>query len=88
MGLPPVIMRVLSFIQVRVVYDNGKTEVKRTIAIEGNKPEWNEVLEFALRSRSGRGFSADELINSNIMLYISIFDEVRDVLKDEFTGLY
>ena len=58
------------------------------MAVEGNKPEWNETLCFPLRSKTGKGFSVEELVNSNIMIYVSIFDEVKNIDRDDFTGMF
>ena len=68
------IARVETFVEVRIVYNEFYTEVKTTNIAEGDFPEWNEILNFKLIAENGKKFTKEELINSNTMIYISLFD--------------
>ncbi len=72
--------RVETFVEVKVVYYDGKQEVKTTNVAEGDYPEWNEILNFPLESISKEKFTRQELANSRATIYISLFDrEVREL---------
>jgi hypothetical protein len=81
------IARVETFVEVRVVYNEFYTEVKTTNIAEGDYPEWNEVLNFSLESENKKKFTREELVNSNAMLYVSLFDrEITPYKEDEFSS--
>ena len=69
------IARVETFVEVRIVYNEYYTEVKTTNIAEGDFPEWNEILNFKLLAENGKKFTKEELINSNTMIYVSLFDQ-------------
>ena len=75
------ICRVETFIEVRIVYHNGYTQVQYTNIAEGDYPEWNEVLSFPLEPLNGKHFTQSELEQSKTMIYISIFDQ--EISHDE-----
>ena len=56
--------------------------------MDGNFPDWNETLEFALHAEDGKGFTEDELINSNAALYFSLFDRAMSHRKIPYTNKY
>jgi hypothetical protein len=87
MGLGTELIRVDSYIQVRIVYGNDKSEVSRTYAMEGNSPEWNEIINFAYES-TNRRFSVEELVNNECMIYFSLFDEVKVKEYDDMTNAW
>jgi hypothetical protein len=61
-------------VEVRIVYNEDYSEVKVTNCAEGDFPEWNEILEFNLKSMSEKRFTRQELINTKSMIYITLFD--------------
>ena len=48
---------------------------KRTNVDEGGSPKWNEVLIFPLEADNKTNFTREELINSQTMIIISLFDK-------------
>jgi len=81
------IARVETFVEIRVVYNDFFSEVKTTNIAEGDFPEWNEVLDFSLQSENGKKFTKEELINSQTLLYISLFDrEITPYKEDDFSS--
>jgi len=48
---------------------------KRTNVDEGGSPKWNEVLTFPLEADNKTNFTREELINSQTMIIISLFDK-------------
>ena len=61
--------------------------MKQTSTCDGNYPDWNETLEFVLTA-DGKGFKPDELINSDITLYFSLFDKCVTHRKVLYTNKY
>lgn len=68
------IQRVEPMVEVRIVYNEDYSEVKVTNCAEGDFPEWNEILEFKLKSMNQKRFTRQELINTKSMIYITLFD--------------
>jgi coiled-coil and C2 domain-containing protein 2A len=58
--------------------DTKKTVVKRTQTSDGQCPEFNQILDFALEPKDGRPcFTRDELKDSKAVITITLFDEQK-----------
>jgi hypothetical protein len=58
--------------------------VKKTCVSEGQNPEWNELLDFTLKSR-GVAFTKHELAQSKMMLHFTLFDQ--EIKVDQITKM-
>ena len=85
---PPQILRVESFVEVRLVQSDGKTEILRTDAIEGVHPDWNEMLEleYVSKNRDAK-FTLEELSGCTDTLYFILFDELKSISDSDMHRL-
>jgi len=67
--------QVETFVEVKVQYHEKFAMTKRTNVDEGGSPKWNEVLVFPLEADNKTNFTREELINSQTMIIISLFDK-------------
>ena len=70
--------QVETYIEVALIYNEAYTMIKKTNIDEGSTPKWNEVLQFDLVSQDSKGFTKEELMNSNTTIMISLFDKRTD----------
>ena len=68
-----------TYVEVALIYNDSQTAIKRTNVDEGSTPKWNEVLDFDWISKDRiRGFTKEELITSESMIRISLFDRRQE----------
>ena len=65
--------------------ETGKEQVQKTSVAEGQCPEWNEMLEFMLNAKNKIAFTKDELEQTKIVVYFTLFDQ--EVKIDQITHL-
>ena len=87
------LLRGSTFVEVRLVKPGkmglpDQIQIQYTQTMEGNYPDWNETLRFVLRAEDGKGFTEEELVNSNITVYFSLFDRCLTTRKVAHTGEY
>lgn len=64
--------------------DSGEEIIQRTCVSEGQYPEWNEQLEFKLKSK-GAVFTKNELEQSKMEIHFTLFDQ--EVRVDHITKM-
>jgi L,D-peptidoglycan transpeptidase YkuD (ErfK/YbiS/YcfS/YnhG family) len=63
-----------SYIEIKVVFADGRTIIDRTWCDEGKDPNWNEVKTFPFKPISTEYFTKKQLYDDNSMITISLFD--------------
>jgi len=72
------------YIEVRLVDpETGYEQIDRTECAEGQCPEWNQMLEFALKATKGKFFTQGELEQNRMMIYITLFD--REAIEERIS---
>jgi len=66
--------QVETFVEVKIIYHKKFAIVQRTNVDEGTMPKWNEVLEFPLKADDEKGFTKEELLNTEAQIMITLFD--------------
>jgi hypothetical protein len=68
-------------VEVRLVdpEDPSTEQVLKTSAAEGRSPEWNQILEFALKAKNKVAFTKEELERSKMMVYFTLFDQEKQI---------
>lgn len=64
-----------TFVEVKIIYHEKLQIVKRTNVDEGTMPKWNEVLQFPLEAENKTNFTKNELLSSETIIQISLFDK-------------
>jgi len=64
--------------------DTNWERIERTSVSEGQYPEWNELLEFMLKSKHAN-FTKEELEQSKMMLHFTLFDQEKKI--DQITKM-
>lgn len=64
-----------TYVEVKVIYHDRFSIIKRTNVDEGFLPNWNEVLDFPLEADNNKGFTKEELLNAETQILISLFDK-------------
>lgn len=67
--------QVETFVEVKVIYHEKFAIVKRTNVDEGSLPKWNEVLTFPLEADNKTNFTKEELLSSETLIIITLFDK-------------
>ena len=85
------LMRGKTYVEVRLVIPGSDAEsevvrIKRTQTADGNFPDWNETLEFKIHSKDR--FTEEEIIQKNVTLYFSVFDQCTTTRKVAYTNKY
>ena len=80
--LPPEIIRVETYVEVRLV-TSTHTFTSRTQSVEGVHPDWNEIVEIAIKPRKDSVFTDEELSGNTDVLYFILFDEVKKIRDDK-----
>jgi hypothetical protein len=67
--------QVETFLEIKLVDpETGFEKIQRTSVSEGQNPEWNELLEFALTAKNKVNFTKEELEQSKMMVFFTLFD--------------
>ena len=78
--------QVETFLEIRVHDpETGKEQVQKTSVSEGQNPEWNEMLDFVLNAKNNIAFTKNELEQSKVIVYFTLFDQ--EVKVDQITHL-
>lgn len=70
--------QVETFLEARLVDEENDQELgcQRTCLAEGQCPEWNELLDFKICAKNKMHFSKEELQQSKLVVYFTLFDQL------------
>lgn len=66
-----------TYVEVKIQYHNKFALIKQTRIDEGKMPKWNQVLTFPLEALNATKFTKEELIKSQSMIIVSLFDREK-----------
>ena len=68
-------------VEVRLVdpEDPDHEQVLKTSVADGQCPEWNQILEFTLKAKNKANFTKQELEQSKMLVYFTLFDQEQQV---------
>lgn len=69
-----------TFVEIKLVdTETGQETILKTQSVEGQYPEWNEILSYTLKAKNKMAFTKTELEQSPIVIYFTLFDQLTQV---------
>jgi hypothetical protein len=63
-----------SYVEIKIVFSDGRTIIDRTWCDDGKDPNWNEIKSFPFLPINSSNFTKQQLQDDGTILYISLFD--------------
>lgn len=64
-----------SYVEIKIVFADGRTIIDRTWCDDGKDPNWNEIKDFTFLPINSATFTKQQLMDDNTIIYISLFDK-------------
>lgn len=66
-----------SYVEVKVIFKDGRTIIDRTFCDDGKDPNWNEVKSFPFKPINTEKFTKDQLFEDDTKICITLFDRQK-----------
>ena len=66
--------QVESYVEIRVIFADGRTIIDRTWCDDGKDPNWNELKSFLYKPINSEKFTKKQLMDDTTEIVVSLFD--------------